>query len=90
MYICLGKSRIIGKFIRLGLFLLQDTAGSTAIVEYIEYLLDSGSNNPNTWEIAQSSSEMAKIAQASTGNPRIFGTIAVLLHTDREINYNFL
>ena len=31
------------KFIRLDLFLLQDTAGSTAIVqEYPEYSLDSG------------------------------------------------
>ena len=51
MYIPLEKFQIIGKFIRLGLFPLQDTAGSTAIVEYIRYLLDSGRNNPNTWEI---------------------------------------
>ena len=35
MYILLGKSQILRKFISLGLFLLQDTAGSTAFnVEY--------------------------------------------------------
>ena len=35
MYILLRKSQILGKFISLGLFLLQDTAGSTAFnVEY--------------------------------------------------------
>ena len=50
MYIHLGKSHIIKKFIRLGLFLLQDTAGSAATVEYIKYSLDSGRNNLNTQE----------------------------------------
>ena len=51
MYIHLGKPQIIGKFIRLGLFLLQDTAGSTAIVKYIEYSSDLERNNLNTQEI---------------------------------------
>ena len=57
MHIHLGKTQIIGKFIRLGLFLLQDTTGSTAIIEYIKYLLDSviglneEGNNSNTQEI---------------------------------------
>ena len=46
----LGKPQIIGKLIRLDLFLLQDTAGSTTKIEEIEYSLDSGKNNPNTWE----------------------------------------
>ena len=43
MYILLGKSQILGKFISLGLFLLQDTAGSTAFVEeYPKYSSDLG------------------------------------------------
>ena len=41
MYILLGKPQIIGKFIGLGLFLLQDMAGCTVIGEYAEYSLDS-------------------------------------------------
>ena len=81
MYIGLGKSQILGKFIRLGLFLLQDTAGSTAIVEYTEYSLDSGidldkvGNNLNTWKIAQSSSEMAKIARSAQEIPKFLGQL---------------
>ena len=39
-------------------------------------------------KFAQSGSEMAKIARPAQDIP-IFGTIAVLLHTDREINHNF-
>ena len=35
---------------RLGLFLLQDTAESAATIEYIKYLLDLGRNNLNTQE----------------------------------------
>ena len=31
-------------------FFLQDTAGSAAASKYIEYSLDAGKNNPNTWE----------------------------------------
>ena len=41
----LGKTRIIGKFIRLDLSFLQDTAGSTANTEYIDYSLDLGRIN---------------------------------------------
>ena len=38
MYILLRKFQILGKLISLGLFLLQDTAGSTTFdVEYSEY-----------------------------------------------------
>ena len=38
VYIALGKVQILGKFISLGLFLLQDTAGSTAFnVDYARY-----------------------------------------------------
>ena len=59
-----GKPQIIGKFIRLDLFLLQDTAGSTANFEYIDYSQDSGKNNPNTLgKSSKRSSEMAKIAR---------------------------
>ena len=59
----LGKPRIIGKFIRLDLFFLQDTAGSTANIEYIEYSLDSGRTTRILGKIIKSSSEMAKIAR---------------------------
>ena len=59
----LGKPRIIGKFIRLDLFLLQDTAGSTANVEYVEYLQDLGRLTQILGKIIKSSSEMAKIAR---------------------------
>ena len=58
-----GKSRIIGKFIRLDLFLLQDTAGSAAAGEYIEYSMDSGRTTRILGKIIKSSSEMAKIAR---------------------------
>ena len=58
-----GKPPIIGKFIRLDLFLLQDTAGSTADLEYIDYLLDSGRITQILGKIIRRSSEMAKIAR---------------------------
>ena len=58
-----GKPQIIGKFIRLDLFLLQDRAGSTANTEYIEYLLDLGRTTRILRKIVKSSSEMAKIAR---------------------------
>ena len=73
MYIHLRKPRIIGKFIRLGLFLLQDTAGSAATVEYIEYLLDLGRITQILRKIAQSSSEMAKIARPAQEIPKFLG-----------------
>ena len=55
MYIELRKFQILGKSISLGLFLLQDTAGSTAFdVEYSKYsfffglvYLIMGGNIPN-------------------------------------------
>ena len=59
----LGKPQIIGKFIRLDLFFLQDTAGSAATIEYIEYLLDMGRTTRILGKIIKSSSEMAKIAR---------------------------
>ena len=59
----LGKPRIFRKFIRLDLFLLQDTAGSAATIEYIEYSLDSGRTTRILRKIIKSSSEMAKIAR---------------------------
>ena len=74
MYICLGKSRIIGKFIRLGLFLLQDTAGSAATVEYIEYSLDLGRNNPNTQEnCPKVAVKWQKIARPAKEIPQFLG-----------------
>ena len=58
MYIHLGKFQILGKFIGLGLFLLQDTAGSTGIWDYPEYSsdlsidLDKEANNPKSPKVA--------------------------------------
>ena len=49
----IGKIPNNWEFIRLGLFLLQDTAGSVASLEYIKYSLDLGKNNPNTQESCQ-------------------------------------
>ena len=66
-----GKSQIIGKFIRLGLFLLQDTAGSTAtITEYIEYSLDLEGLTQIFGKFIKSSSEMAKIARPAQETPK--------------------
>ena len=48
MYILLGKSQKLWKFIGLGLFLLQDRAGSTVVEEYPKYLSDSGSDSVQT------------------------------------------
>ena len=101
MYICTfsWENQILGKFISLGLFLLQDTAGSTVVKEYLKYLSDSGSDLVQTLTrkgipqilglIAQNSSEMAKFAMPAQEIPQIFGTITVLLHADREINHKF-
>ena len=75
MYICLGKSGIIGKFIRLGLFLLQDTAGSVATIEYIEYSLDSGRITQILRKIIRGSSEMAKIARPAQKTPKFLGQL---------------
>ena len=58
----LGKTQIIRKFIRLDLFFLQDTAGSTANTEYTDYSLDSGGRTRIIGKIVKRSSEMAKIA----------------------------
>ena len=63
---------MIGKFIRLGLFLLQDTAGSAAI-KYIKYLQDSGRITRILRKIAQSSNEMAKIARPAQEIPEFLG-----------------
>ena len=68
-----GKSQIIGKFIRLGLFLLQDTAGSAATIEYIDYLLDLGRITQILRKIVKSSSEMAKIARPAQETPKFSG-----------------
>ena len=57
----LGKTQIIRKFIRLDLFFLQDTAGSTANTEYIDYLMDSREITRILGKIIKRSSEMAKI-----------------------------
>ena len=82
-------------FIGLGLFLLQDTAGSTAIVEYPKYLLDFGvdldkeGNNPNTQKNHPKYQQNGKNCQISKVNSQIFGTIPVSLLADREINHNF-
>ena len=69
MSIHLGKSQRIGKFIRLGLFLLQDTAGSAATIEYIEYSLDLGRITQILRKIIKSSSEMAKFARPAQETP---------------------
>ena len=74
-----GKPQIIGKFIRLGLFLLQDTAGSTANFEYIEYSWDSGRITRILGKIIKSSSEMAKISRPVQEISKFFTTIAVLI-----------
>ena len=58
----LGIPRIIGKFIRLVLFFLQDTAGSTANTEYFDYSLDLRGINRILGKIIKRSSEMTKIA----------------------------
>ena len=63
----LGKPRILGKFIRLDLFLLQDTAGSAATGEYIEYSIDSGRTTQIFEKIIKSSSEMAKMSRPVQG-----------------------
>ena len=57
----MGIPQIIRKFIRLVLF-LQDTAGSAAKTEYIDYSLDSGGRTRIIGKIVKRSSEMAKIA----------------------------
>ena len=99
MYILLGKSQILWKFINLGLFMLQDTAGSTAFVEeYPEYLSDLGPKRLQTLTrkgisqilglIAQSSSEMAKSPILAQETPKSSGQ-SLSLCTDREINQNF-
>ena len=54
--------RILGKFIRLVLFFLQDTAGSTANTDYLDYLLDSERITRIHRRIIKRSSEMANIA----------------------------
>ena len=59
----LGEPRIIGKFIRLDLFLLQDTAGSSANIEYIKYSWDLGRTTQILRKVIKSSSEMAKITR---------------------------
>ena len=90
MYILLGKSRILRKFISLGLFLLQDTAGSTAFVgEYPKYSSDSGSEMAHTLtrkgisqiigKITQSSSKMAKFAIPAQETPKSLGQYCVLI-----------
>ena len=56
------KTQIIRKFIRLDLFFLQDTAGSTANTEYIDYSMDLKGITQILGKIIKRSSEMAKIA----------------------------
>ena len=80
MYIHLGKSQIIGKFIRLGLFLLQNTAESAATIEYIKYLLDSGRITRIFGKIIKSSSEMAKIARPAQETPNFWDNRCVIAH----------
>ena len=58
----LGIPQIFGKFIRLVLFFLQDTAGSATKTKYIDYLLDSERITRILQRIIKRSSEMAKIA----------------------------
>ena len=82
LYIALRKSRILGNFIRLGLFLLQDTPGSTAFdEEYSEYSFYSdqipclGREYPEyPGKFPKSSSEMAKFARSVQENPKSLGS----------------
>ena len=97
-YIVLRKSQILEKFISLGLFLLQVTAGFTVFVEeYPEYTfysdlsiilfldLDRGGKS----QISLSSSKMAKFATASLENPEFSG-LDCKMHTIKKINHKFL
>ena len=72
-YSFLGKPQIIGKFIRLDLFFLQDIAESAATIKYIEYSLDSGRTNRILRKIIKSSSEMAKMARPAQKTPEFLG-----------------
>ena len=58
----LGITQIIGKFIRLDLFFLHDTEGSTANTKYIDYSMDLRRITRIFGKIIKRSSEMAKIA----------------------------
>ena len=85
----LGKLQIIGKFIRLDLFFLQDTAGSAPTIEYIEYSLNLEGTTRILKKIIKSSSEMAKIAKPAQETSKYLGKSLCNCGLIEKINQNF-
>ena len=84
-----GKSQIIRKFIRLGLFFIQDTAGSSATIKYIEYSLDSERIAQILGKIIKSNSGMAKIARPAEETPKFLAQWPCNCALIEKINHIF-
>ena len=79
----LGNTPNIWKIHLDWFYFLQDTAGSTANTEYIDYSPDLERSTRIIGKIGKKSSEMAKIAISAQEISDKFGKIAVFLRADR-------